>query len=32
MFDKHENNIVALLTLGKSKNCRFTNFRQVKKS
>ena len=31
MFDKHKNNIVVLLTLDKSKNCSFANFRQVKK-
>ena len=24
LFDKHKNNIVVFLTLGKSKNCSFT--------
>ena len=32
MFDKYKNNIVILLTLGKSKNCSFANFGQVKKN
>ena len=32
VFDKHKNNIVILLTLGKSKKyCRLANFGQVKK-
>ena len=32
MFDKHKNNIVILLTLGKSKKyCHFADFWQVKK-
>ena len=31
MFDNHKNNIVVLLTLGKSKKyCRFVDFGQVK--
>ena len=30
VFDKHKNNIVVLLTLGKSKKyCHFANFGQV---
>ena len=32
MFDKHKNNIVVLLTLGKLKKyCHFANFGQVEK-
>ena len=31
LFDKYKNNIVVFLTLGKSKNCSFTDFGQVKK-